>query len=183
MPQLDRNSQRENKQRGNEPNFNWRGVVLIVIAFSLIAMAMLFYRGGMQPVEDVPYNRFLELLDNKQIVTDKNYPLQLVVEDGRPTQTLRGAYIRQGAGAAPSQPMPFTTTVYLNFTNDLQKRLSDAGMQPAVKTESNILAQTVVGFFGFVFVGGFAIFVIVASFVGGLLGWLLIMRKRVLECT
>jgi hypothetical protein len=47
-------------------------------------MAMLFYRGGMQAVEDVPYNRFLELLDNKQIVSDKNYPLQLVVEDGRP---------------------------------------------------------------------------------------------------
>jgi len=146
MAQLDRNSQRENKQRGSEPNFNWRGVVLIVIAFTLIAMAMLFYRGGMQPVEDVPYNRFLELLDNKQIVSDKNYPLQLVVEDGRPTQTLRGAYIRQGAGAAPSQPMPFRTTVYLNFTNDLQKRLSDAGMQPAIKTESNMLAQTLVGF-------------------------------------
>jgi hypothetical protein len=30
--------------------------------------------------------------------------------------------------------------------------------------------------------GGFSIFVIVASFVGGLLGWLLIMRKRVLQC-
>ena len=30
--------------------------------------------------------------------------------------------------------------------------------------------------------GGFSIFVIVVSFVGGLLGWLLIMRKRVLEC-
>ena len=75
MAQFDRNSQRENKSRGNEPNFNWRGVILIVIAFSLIAMAMLFYRGGMQPVEDVPYNRFLELLDNKQIVNDKNYPL------------------------------------------------------------------------------------------------------------
>src|SRR5512140_1838269 len=146
MPQLDRNSQRENKQRGSEPNFNWRGVVLIVIAFSLIAMAMLFYRGGMQPVEDVPYNRFLELLENKQIVSDKNYPLQLVVEDGRPTQTLRGAYIRQGAGAVPSQPMPFRTTVYLSFTNDLQKKLADAGMQPAIKTESNMLAQTVVGF-------------------------------------
>ncbi len=147
MPQFDRNSQRENKQRGSEPNFNWRGVVLIVIAFSLIAMAMLFYRGGMQPVEDVPYNRFLELLENKQIVSDKNYPLQLVVEDGRPTQTLRGAYIRQGAGAAPpSQPMPFRTTVYLNFTNDLQKKLADAGMQPAIKTESNMLGADVVGF-------------------------------------
>src|SRR6188508_3456218 len=146
MPQLDRNSQRENKQRGNEPNFNWRGVVLIVIAFSLIAMAMLFYRGGMQPVEDVPYNRFLELLENKQIVNDKSYPLQLVVEDGRPTQTLRGAYIRQGAGAAPSQQIPFRTTVYLSFTNNLQEKLAASGIQPAIKTESNLMAQTLVGF-------------------------------------
>ena len=134
MAQFDRNSQRENKPRGNEPNFNWRGVILIVIAFSLIAMAMLFYRGGMQPVEDVPYNRFLELLENKQIANDKNYPLQLVVEDGRPTQTLRGAYIRQGIGAAPSQPVPFRTTVYLTFTNNLQEKLAAAGIQPAIKT-------------------------------------------------
>src|SRR5215211_9288294 len=106
MPQFDRNSQRENKSRGNEPNFNWRGVILIVIAFSLIAMAMLFYRGGMQPVEDVPYNRFLELLENKQIANDKNYPLQLVVEEGRPTQTLRGYYIKPG-GPNPAQQVPF----------------------------------------------------------------------------
>jgi len=146
MPQADRNSQKENKSRGNEPNFNWRGVILIVIAFSFIALAMLFYRGGMQPVEDVPYNRFLELLDNKQIVTDKNYPLQLVVEDGRPTQTLRGAYIRQGVGSAPAQQVPFRTTVYLSFTSNLQEKLAAAGIQPAIKTESNVLAQTVVGF-------------------------------------
>src|SRR5438128_4862815 len=146
MAQSDRNSQKENKSRGSEPNFNWRGVVLIVMALSLTAMAMLFYRDGMQPVEDVPYNRFLDLLENKQIVIDKNYPLQLVVEDGRPTQTLRGAYIRQGAGAAPSQPMPFRTTVYLTFTNDLQQKLAASGIQPAIKTESNMLAQTLVGF-------------------------------------
>src|SRR2546421_12866484 len=118
MAQFDRNSQKDNRSRGSEPNFNWRRVILMGIAFSLIAIAMLFYRGGMQPVEDVPYNRFLELLENKQIVSDKNYPLQLVVEDGRPTQTLRGAYIRQGICAGPFQPMPFRTTVYLNFTND-----------------------------------------------------------------
>ncbi|MDB6110390.1 MAG: hypothetical protein JWR69_2140 [Pedosphaera sp.] len=35
---------------------------------------------------------------------------------------------------------------------------------------------------GVALAGGFSIFVIVASFVGGLLGWLLIMRKRVLQC-
>src|SRR6187399_387924 len=146
MSQSDRNSKKENKSGGNEPSFNWRGIVLIAIAFALIALAVLFRGGAYNSVEDVPYNRFLELLENKQLFIDKNYPLQLVVEEGRPTQTLRGAYIRQGAGAAPSQPMPFRTTVYLNFTNDLQKKLADAGMQPAIKTESNMLAQTVVGF-------------------------------------
>src|SRR6266513_3897061 len=113
MSQSDRNSQKENKPRGNEPSFNWRGVVLIAIAFALIGLAVLFRGGAYANVEDVPYNRFLELLENKQIATDKNYPLQLVVEDGRPTQTLRGAYIRQGMGAAPAQQVPFRTTVYL----------------------------------------------------------------------
>src|SRR5947208_2583700 len=146
MAQSDRNSQRENKSRGNEPNFNWRGIILLAIGFGCIALAMLYFRGGMQPVEDVPYNRFLELLENKQIVNDKNYPLQLVVEDGRPTQTLRGVYVRQGVGPAPAQQVPFKTTVYLSFTNDLQQRLAAAGIQPAIKTESNVLAQTVVGF-------------------------------------
>jgi hypothetical protein len=36
---------------------------------------------------------------------------------------------------------------------------------------------------GVALAGGFSIFVIVVSFVGGLLGWLLIMRKRVLQCS
>jgi len=102
MAQFDRNSQKENRPRGVEPSFNWRGVILIVIAFTLIATAMVFYRGGMQPVEDVPYNRFLELLEIKKIVNDKNYTLQLVLEDGRRKQTLRGAYLRLGIGSAPS---------------------------------------------------------------------------------
>src|SRR6266496_5124350 len=146
MPKTDRNSQKENKSRGNEPNFNWRGIILLAIGFGCIALAMLYFRGGMQPLEDVPYNRFLELLENKQIVNDKTYPLVLVVEDGRPTQTLRGAYVRQGIASAPSQQVPFRTTIYLTFTNDLQQKLAAAGIQPAIKTESNMLAQTVVGF-------------------------------------
>src|SRR6201981_539249 len=137
MPQPDRNSQRDNKHRGSEPNFNWRGVVLIVIAFSLIAMAMLFYRGGMQPVEDVPYNRFLELLENKQIVNDKNAPLTLFVEEGQPTQQLRGKYIKQGAGGVQNMEVPFRTVIYLNFTSNLQDKLTAAGIQPSIRSESH----------------------------------------------
>ncbi|PYL65853.1 MAG: cell division protein FtsH [Verrucomicrobia bacterium] len=146
MPQPDRNSQKENKSRGTEPNFNWRGVILIAIAFGFIALAMLFYRGGMQPVEEIPYNRFLELLDNKQIVNDKNLPLTLIVEEGRATQALSGYYLKQSVGSQPAQPIKFRTTIYLNYNTNLQEKLAAAGMQPGIKTESNVIAQTVAGF-------------------------------------
>ena len=45
MAQTDRNSKKDNKNGGNEPSFNWRGIVLIAIAFALIGLAILF-RGG-----------------------------------------------------------------------------------------------------------------------------------------
>src|SRR5882724_11508316 len=106
MAQPDRNSQKENKPRGTEPSFNWRGVVLIAIAFALIGLAVLFRGGAYANIEDVPYNRFLELLENKQIAADKNYPLELIVEEGRPTQTLRGHYFKQDIGST-AQPVLF----------------------------------------------------------------------------
>ncbi len=146
MSQSDRNSQKENKPRGTEPNFNWRGVVLITIAFALIGLAVLFRGGAYANVEDVPYNRFLELLDNKQISTDKKFPLQLVVEEGRPTQTLRGYYITQAVGPNVAQQVPFRTTIFLSYNTNLQDKLAAAGIQPAIRTESNVLAQTLVGF-------------------------------------
>ncbi len=98
MSPPDRNSQKENKPRGNEPSFNWRGVVLIAIAFALIGLAVLFRGGAYSNIEDVPYNRFLELLENKQIITDKNFPLTLLVEEGRPTQTLHRPLHQTGRG-------------------------------------------------------------------------------------
>src|SRR4030088_529556 len=146
MSQPDRNSQKENKSRGNEPNFNRRGVILIAIAFALIGLAVLFRGGAYNNFEDVPYNRFLELLENKQIVVDKNYPLQLVYQEGQPPQTLRGAYIKQAAAPNGAQQVPFRTTVALNYATNLQEKLSAAGIQPAIRTDSNLMAQTLVGF-------------------------------------
>src|SRR5258708_11112961 len=111
MPQSDRNSQRENKPRGNEPSFNWRGVILIAVAFGFFALAMLFWRGNYQQLEEVPYNRFLELIENKQIVNDKNSPLRLYVEEGKPTQELRGKYIKHVTCAAQYIDVPFRATL------------------------------------------------------------------------
>jgi len=146
MPQSDRNSQRENKPRGNEPSFNWRGVILIAVAFGFFALAMLFWRGNYPQLEDVPYNRFLELLENKQIVNDKNAPLTLFVEEGQPTQQLRGKYIKQGAGGAQNMEVPFRTVIYLNFTSNLQDKLTAAGIQPSIRSESHPFGQALLSF-------------------------------------
>jgi cell division protease FtsH len=146
MPQSDRNSQRENKPRGNEPSFNWRGVILIAVAFGFFALAMLFWRGNYPQLEDVPYNRFLELLENKQIVNDKNAPLTLFVEEGQPTQQLRGKYIKQGAGGVQNMEVPFRTVIYLNFTSNLQDKLTAAGIQPSIRSESHPFGQALLSF-------------------------------------
>ncbi|HJY19824.1 MAG TPA: ATP-dependent zinc metalloprotease FtsH [Chthoniobacterales bacterium] len=143
MAQPDRNSSRDNK-RNNEPNFNWRGIVLIAIAFGLIGMALLVRNGGYQNIEDVPYNRFIELLDNKQIINDKNLPVTLLVQEGQPTQALIGYYRKQTAGA--EQAVKFRTTIYLNYNTNLQDKLAAAGIQPAIRTESNLFAQTLLSF-------------------------------------
>src|SRR5256714_6867413 len=145
MPQNDRNSQRDNKQRGNEPNFNWRGVILIAVAFGFFALAMLFWRGNYPQFEDVPYNRFLELIDNKQIVNDKNSSLTLYVEEGQPTQQLRGKYIKPADGGANTE-VPFRTTVYLGFANDLKDKLAAVGIYPAIKSESHPWTQVFASF-------------------------------------
>jgi hypothetical protein len=128
------------------------GLALLLCCVIVSPMVFLLFRLGAplgQPriaVEDVSYNRFIELLDNRQIVNERNYPLQLVVQNGQPTQTLRGAYIRQGMGFPPPvQQVPFRTTVYPSFTNDLQEKLAAAGIQPAIKTYSSVFVQTVVG--------------------------------------
>src|SRR5882724_10857421 len=106
MPQSDRNSQRENKPRGNEPSFNWRGVILIAVAFGFFALAMLFWRGNYPQLAGVPYNRCAVLLEIKQIVNHKYAPLSLFVEEGQSTQQLRGKYIKQGAGVAQNMEGP-----------------------------------------------------------------------------
>ena len=63
MAQPDRNSPKD-KKPGGDPNFNWRGVILFAIAFALIGLAVLFRGGtGYGTEEDVPYNRFLELVE------------------------------------------------------------------------------------------------------------------------
>jgi cell division protease FtsH len=133
---------REGKPRNtNDPNFNWRGIILFAIAIALIGGAFFFRGGPYGNIEDVPLWRFEELLENNQISKDR--PLELVVEESR-TQFLKGYYQRQDAPNAA--PIPFRTPVFLEFNRDLQDKLKEAGLQVAIKPESNLLASALISF-------------------------------------
>src|SRR5215210_483207 len=145
MPQPDTQTPKENRPRNNssDPNFNWRGLVLFSIAIALIGGALL-YRGPYGNVEDIPYYKFQQLLDAGQIRKDR--PVELVVEEGRSTQFLKGFYQRAKGSGPDEQPVGFRTAVYVDFNRDLQATLSAAGVDYTVKPETNLLASALIGF-------------------------------------
>ena len=63
----------------------------------------------------------------------------------------------------------------LGLSGDQRKALLDGTVE--------ILAPKMVKGAGAVLAGGFSFFLILVSFTGGLLGWILTMKKRVLKCT
>jgi hypothetical protein len=86
---------------------------------------------------------------------------------------------------AQQVPEPVITRVAANKQIDDEQL---AALTPQQRTavrdaQSSVSAHTAGTDAGAVVAGGLSLFVIVMSFVGGLLGWLLIMRKRVLQCT
>jgi hypothetical protein len=60
--------------------------------------------------------------------------------------------------------------------------LTDEQRQAVSDGELSMSAGSMGADAGTAIAGGFSLFLIVSSFVGGLLGWLLILKKRVLQC-
>ena len=148
MAQPDRNSQKENKSRGGDPNFNWRGVILFAIAFALIGLRSPLSRRHLRQRRGCALQS-LPRAAGKQADRDRQKlsRSELVVEEGRPTQTLRGAYIPPWWSVLPLRCRFHFGPRFISITTPTyRKRLAAAGIQPAIRTESNVLAQAVIGF-------------------------------------
>jgi hypothetical protein len=77
----------------------------------------------------------------------------------------------------PNEPIEFNGRI-----------ITSSGLDEATRSwvrdsQEKIRASATASGFGVLFGGGFAIALGVASFVGGLVGWLLVMKKRVLQCS
>ena len=144
-------SQPDNRPNGNrpngtqEPNFNWRGMVLFAIAITLLAGAF-FFRGPMTNTKEVPYPELLTLLDEKKIITDnpKEYPIKLISTASSANPVLVGF---RKADAPGLQAPRFRTPVNLlylqdNLYWDMQKR----GVTLIQEEDSNLLASALFSF-------------------------------------
>jgi cell division protease FtsH len=143
---------------GQEPQFNWRGLLLLAIAFALIGGAFLFRGTSIASTEEITLPKFESLLKEGKIISTAEKPLELVIEEGRNTQFLSGFYRKKTTGATEELPTPFKTSVYMPFNGTtLEKELASAGITPNVRSESNMLASTLLNvlpillLFGFVY--------------------------------
>ncbi|MFZ4115864.1 MAG: ATP-dependent zinc metalloprotease FtsH [Chthoniobacterales bacterium] len=146
-PQEDPLSPLKNNKTPNDPT-NWRGVVLVLIAIALIGGAFFFRGNNLMPSEELSLPKFEALLKNGKIISTPDKPLELLVEEGKNTQSLSGFYRKKIQNSEEEIATAFRTTVFMPFNSaTLEKELSDAGVTVTPKAESNLLLSTIVSFF------------------------------------
>lgn len=130
---------------GQEPQFNWRGLLLFAVAFALIGGALLFRQTSLTNTEEITLSQFEDLLKNGKIISTQKQPIDLVVEEGNNMQTLSGYYRKAPTPPATDEvPTPFKTLVFMPLNGDtLKKDLATYGITPTNRQESNIVATTI----------------------------------------
>ena len=53
---------------GGDPNFNWRSLILVAIAISLVAAYLVVRNGVAANSHELPYDQFIKALTNNQII-------------------------------------------------------------------------------------------------------------------
>ena len=134
------NKPEDQRPRGGDPDprFNWRGLLLFAVAFALIGGAFIFRGGNLAQVEELTYPKFSTLLAEGKIVSTQEKPVELVVEEGRNTQTISGYYRKMVTVPPATEPeerlVAFRTPIFMPFNGEaLEKQLAKAGITPSVR--------------------------------------------------
>jgi cell division protease FtsH len=131
-----------NSGNGGDPNFNWRGVLLIVLALALVAAA-LFFKGPYSTPEEVTPSQFLKKLQDGQIIVNADHPLEVIEEESKGVEHLSGSYVNP---KAPGEFIHFQTPVSPEWNPEVLAAIQKAGYEVTVRSESNLLASAVIGF-------------------------------------
>jgi hypothetical protein len=132
------NDNRQRQGGGQDPQLNWRGLVLFAIAFALIGGAFLFRGNNFAQIQQIQYPRFIDLVKQGKIVVSADAPLQLVVEEGRNTQYFEGKVKLPSPATGEEVPMQFRTPIFTQFNgSEIEKVLGDAGITPAITPKTD----------------------------------------------
>ncbi len=138
----------DNRQRpggGNDPQMNWKGLVLFAIGLSLIAGMFLFRGNNFAQVEPIPYPRFVELLKAGKVVSTPDAPLELIVEEGRNTQFLEGKINQKSKTTGEETAVAFRTPVFTSFNgSEMQALLAEAGITPSIVPRNDYFASALI---------------------------------------
>ena len=141
------NDNRQRQNGGQDPQLNWRGLILFAVAFALIGGAFLFRGNNFAQTEQIQYPRFIELVKEGKILSTADAPLQLVVEEGRNTQYFECKAKLPSPTTGEETPVAFRTPIFTQFNgSEIEKALAEAGITPAISPKSDLLASAVVSF-------------------------------------
>src|ERR1700737_3270293 len=113
-PRSPKSNRPPNGNGGADPNFHWRGLFLFALA--ICAFAGFYALSKSTGVQEIPYSKFVEMLDEGKIATEKG--VELVFESNSATDFITG-YLRTSKEAG-AQSERFKTQVNLQYDKDLQ---------------------------------------------------------------
>lgn len=141
------NDNRQRQNGGQDPQLNWRGLVLFAIAFALIGGAFLFRGNNFNQTELIQYPKFIKLVKEGKLIVTPEAPLELVVEEGRNTQYFEGKVKMASRTTGEEGPVAFRTPIFTQFNgSEIDQALTEAGITPAITPKSDLLASAVLSF-------------------------------------
>ncbi len=131
-----------------EPNFNWRGLILLIAAIALIGGA-LFYKNPVGSPKPLTYPEFRLALEQNRILPGK---LAIISEAGSVVDTLRG-FVLPKKDSQAGEAEPFKTTINPQYDQWLLAELKDKNLIPELtEGNSNALISLLVNFLPIAFI-------------------------------
>src|SRR5215217_2398840 len=141
---------RPNGERPNgaqDPNFNWRGLILFAIAITLIGGALLMRGSGVGGSTEVSYPVFMEMMKRGELIIDRpaEYPVELISTTSSANEVLK-AFKKAPAGSNEAPKRVHTQVNLMFLQENLYKQLDEAGVKPVQREDSNLMAVALISF-------------------------------------
>ncbi len=127
---------------GGDPGFNWKGLLWLSIALSLIATGVIY--NSKPPGKSLSYPEFLAALEKGEVSKEKDRGVKIISSQGSMLESINW-YLETETGSAT--PVKHVTTVDTGFTRDqLNEKLKDKGIVPTFEEQTNVGANLFVTF-------------------------------------